>query len=119
MEATIEKKYFSTAEMTKMIRERYAIRYGRRNVSVTKGRGTASGWIDATVNIKKPYDCFCSAGQTYCRMCRDAIQATADEARKIAHSALESYGASFHTYYGDMDNDPHDCFMLQVRIMQD
>lgn len=106
-----------TKELSKIVRVGLAGRYGARNVSVTKGLGTASGWVDARIQIKKPYDCICSDGRGHCRMCMDTIQRTADEARKIAHGCLEKQGEKFNSYCDDMGED-RECFCLQVRIKQ-
>lgn len=111
-------KEHSTNEIAAIVRKALTNRYGRKSVSVTKGRGTAGGWIHATIETKKPHDCFCKKGETYCQRCVERIKETSKEARKIAYDAIEKKGAKFMTYCADDGfNTDRDCFMLQTRLI--
>lgn len=113
----ISGEYVSSTEVTKIVKRALAGRFGQKNVSVKKGSGTASGWVHADIEIPKPTDCHCEPDKTYCGRCREQLNATADEARKIVYAAMEAAGAEFSTYYSDDGtSDEHDCFLLQVNL---
>lgn len=109
-----------TKEISKTVRKVLANRYGNKNVSVTKGKGTASGWIEATIEVKQASDCFCESGQPYCANCRGQLKETSEEARKIVYAEMERVDARFMTYCSDDGfNTDRDCFLLQTRIIKE
>lgn len=113
-------EYVSTNEISRIVRTALRKRYGTKNVSVTKGSGTASGWIDARVEIPKPSECFCAPQEIYCSRCKEARSLTAQEARKIAYDAMKAAGAEFSSYYADDGYDTKsDCFLLDVRFIRE
>lgn len=115
---TLATKEYTTKEVAAIVRKSLTNRYGRKNISVTKGTGTASGWIHATVETKKPHDCFCKANEVYCQRCREQIIGTTEEAKKIVYDAMWESGATFDVYYGDEpEAQANDCFMLQTRLI--
>lgn len=69
-------------EKTKIIKKALAYRWGYKNVSVRRGKGTAAPWIEATVTIEKPVECFCFPGHQYCPRCREAMREAHQEALK-------------------------------------
>lgn len=112
----INGEYVSPKIVCKIVKATLAERFGYKNVSVTKGTGTASGWIRATIEVEKPHDCYCKPFEVYCSRCKELMQSVGKEARERLYTGMGEAGASFTTYYGDMDNEPQDCFNLSIRI---
>jgi len=114
----IHKEYVSANEITKIVKVALAERYGRKNVSVQKGRGTASGWVSATIEIQRPKGCYCLEGMPYCMRCREELNLAAKEARDRVYAAMDFADAEFSTFYSDdgVGNIPRDCFNLHVHL---
>jgi len=107
-------------EVSKIVKAALAERFGRANVSVHQGSGTAYGWIDASVTIgSKPKDCFCEPRQPYCSRCREALNEAGKEGRDRVMLAMQKANAEFSHYYGDMDNEERNCFNLSVNFKRD
>ena len=68
--------------------------YGRANVSVKGGRGTAYGWCEVYITIPRPKACTCEPEGFYCRVCKDAMNGISSEAERML-SDVEFY------HYGD------------------
>ncbi len=114
------KENLSTKEISSLIRKVLAKRYGNKNVSVTKGKGTASGWINAIVEVPKAKDCFCKERQPHCSSCCIQLKETSEEVRKIVYAEMEKNETSFMTYCADDGfNTDRDCFLLQTRIIKE
>lgn len=111
----IKDQYVSAKEITPIVKKALAERFGRENVSVVKGRGTASGWVEAEILTDAAHDCFCQPREPYCDRCREKLREIGEEGRKIVYLAMEKAEAKFSTYYSDdgFGND-RDCFLLQV-----
>lgn len=105
-----------TKQISKIVKHVLSQRFGHYNVSVLKGKGTASGWINAVIDVTRPEHCCCQPKSTYCFNCVEQLKNTAEEARKIVYAEMKERGAEFMTYYSDTSNDPADCFSLQVHI---
>lgn len=115
----LQGEYIPTKEVAKIVREALNERWGRQNVSVRKGTGTATSWVEASVSIPMPKECGCEAHYPYCTICRDILNEANDEAQKRVYSAMEKAGAEFSTYYSDDGyNTERSCFLLSVRFSQ-
>lgn len=112
----INGEYVNAKEVTKIVKKVLGKRYGASNVNVCKGRGTASSWVEARIEVEKPNDCYCEKGSVWCARCRETMRETAEQARDLVAIEMKDNNAKFSTYYGDEGNDPHDCFRLQVTI---
>lgn len=112
----IRGEYVATKEIIKIVKLALVERWGRENVSVKQGRGTASSWVEASIEIPKPHDCHCQLMQPYCDRCREALSGASDEGKKRVYACMQSMRAEFSSYYGDMDTEPSDCFILQASI---
>lgn len=66
---------FERKEETREVK-RFLIQKGYKNVRVGHGCGTAWGWLEVSVDIPKPKDCYCTLnqyGQTErCHLCKNA-----------------------------------------------
>lgn len=112
-----KQKAMSTTEITKIVKTALAERFGFKNVSVKRGRGTASGWVDAKVEIERPHDCFCKENEPYCSRCKEQLRDVNDEARKRVYDAMQKAGVKFSTYYSDDGyNTERDCFLLHINF---
>lgn len=110
-------EYVATKEITKIVKLALVERWGRENVSVRKGRGTASHWVEASIEIPHAHDCHCQPMQFYCDRCRFAQIEAAAEARKRVEIAMEHHETKFSQYSSDDGfGDDRDCFILQVSI---
>lgn len=101
-------------EITKIVKSILSSRYGFKNVSVTRGKGTASGWVDARITVAKPENCFCT-NTGWCQVCREKINKTSEEAREVVYAEMEKQGKEFYNYSDDMGGE-NDCFSLRVSI---
>ena len=82
-------------------------------ISVRKGTGTASGWITATITMKKP----CSCEATYCG-CNESHEfrcKTRETVDNIARTALEEAGTAFYSFTADDGyGTQHSCFNVSI-----
>lgn len=115
----ILEEYVPTKTIAKIVRNTLNRRWGSKNVSVRCERGTASGWINASITIPRPTDCYCEAGQPYKQCCTEARSLAAEEARTRVVVDMQRNDAKFSTFYGDMDNEPRDCFNLHIYLEKD
>ena len=93
-------------EETKIIKTALAEKYGYKNVRVTRGKGTAGGWIGAHVQLQqaKPQCENCKI-QTFniCYQCGNKRSEARNEVYRIAKDAMTKAGKTFGTWYGDDD----------------
>lgn len=59
-------------KLIKPIKKALAAKYGYKNVNVKNGRGTAWGWVEAKIKVKKPEQCHCGENNLigYCDYCK-------------------------------------------------
>lgn len=112
-------EYAPTKEKTKVIRKALTKLYGRENVSVRSGRGTAASWVEARVDRPKPADCYCDNNKPgYCHHCSEVYKNTREQAESEAYKAMSESGMKFSTYYSDDGyNTQRDNFLLQVSLI--
>jgi len=89
----------------KQVKEILSKHYGKGNVSVKGGRGTAYGWCEVYITIQRPKACICEPEGFYCQVCKDAVNGISSEAESLL-SGVEFY------HYGD--NSPE--LLIQVSI---
>jgi len=91
--------------------------YGRKNVSVIKGRGTASSWVEARVKVSNPL-CGCNENVIgRCETCKNVFIEHRHEIEKIANEALRANGAEHSTFYADDGyNTEMNEFLAEVKI---
>lgn len=118
------KVYVSTKEKAAAIKKAIAPVFGRSNVSVTKGSGTAAHWIHTDVLIPVPTGCSCenpgiSWGDKMCATCRTAYNAAEAKMNELANQAVKELGG-FSSYYSDdyADSSPYDCHLAQVKFIR-
>jgi hypothetical protein len=90
--------------LTQVVKKALAATYGFQNVSVRRGRGTAAGWVEASVTIhgKEPTCAACTASVfSKCYECGEKIRALRAQAEKIAYEAVQKAGLRFGIYYPD------------------
>lgn len=116
--------YVKTKEKTAAIKKALVPHFGAKNVSVTKGKGTASGWVHTTVEIPVPKGCTCeqpgiSWGNNMCVTCRAAYEAADAKMNTLADEVVAKLGG-FSSYYSDdySDSRPRDCHLSQVRFIR-
>lgn len=111
--------YIPTRDKTKAIKAALIPVFGRTNVSVVKGTGTASHWITSTVKIDRHAGCTndCKYWPN-CDLCRAIVRDADDRVRSISAKALRDMGADFGHYYSDdySDPTPHNCHLINVRV---
>lgn len=105
-------EYVPTVELCKMTKRALVGLGIFSKVSVTRGRGTASGWVNADVEITAPEDCFCTSDSTRCPRCIEQLRfarGKADEATK---------NIPYHTWTSDdgYDTERDEC-IIQVRLI--
>jgi hypothetical protein len=83
--------------------------YGRGNVSVKGGRGTAHGWCEVYITIPRPEGCTCVPEGFYCQACKDAMNGKGKEAESLLS------GVEFYKYPDDMGGDNKE-LLIQVSI---
>lgn len=92
-------------QITKLVKKTLAAKYGHINVSVKRGRGTAWGWVEATVELDAP--------ETPSQAIRTA---ETQEAMRLVYEAMAKAGLKFYTYTSDDGYDTQrDEFLLQLR----
>lgn len=91
-----------TTDLTKIVKKALGEKYGFKNVSVKRGRGTASGWVEARVSLDKERPtCEMCPNYMRCYSCGEKYRNDRLEAEKIAYKAVNEAGLRFHTYYSD------------------
>ena len=124
--------YIPSKERAKVIRKALAQTFGNENVSVKKGTGTASSWVNAYVEAERPADCVCEfetkywngtiaekpfRANPYCTACKAEHNRVAEAARKISGEAMQKAGYEHSAFCGDDGyNTEHDEFILQVDV---
>ena len=83
------------------IKKALVAKFGRENVTVRNGSGTAWGWVEIGLQVSEPLNCVCKPGDCYCPACREAIGSITKEAYKLIHEALNSAGLKPYTYCAD------------------
>lgn len=108
--------YTPSKERARVIRAELVKVFGRANVSVTKGTGTARSWVVAKVDVGRPADCTCIftdkywngtpapkpyRNQPYCEACKRVY----NEADKLLHEksneAMRRAGYEHSTFTSD------------------
>ena len=106
-----------TNPRVKPIKKALAEKYGYKNVSVRNGQGTATGWVEANIQLPKPDNCYCKPDEPYCRNCGEFINSVSEKMNKIAYEALKENNLKFYTYSSDDGyNTEYDEFLLQVSL---
>lgn len=89
--------------------------YRSKEVSVTKGRGTASGWIDVDVTVPPSHDCYCSEGT--CAACIEKRKREHDRISGVIRRLKEEKKIELYTYTSDDGiGGDSDCLLIQVRV---
>lgn len=84
----------------KAVKQALAKNFGYQNVSVNAGRGTASGWIEITVNVHK-------------------YQKEENEnLRAYIETIVRKTGVKIYKYTDDMNYD-HECLLVNVREIEE
>jgi hypothetical protein len=114
-------------ELIRPVKKALAEKYGYKNVSVENGRGTAWGWVEAKVSVKKPLECSCTDGDATgsffgkgldCQACKEKINKTSQEATSISYESVKNAGLEFYTYTSDDGyNTERSEFLLQVSLI--
>lgn len=104
-----DRKNDNSPTPTKVIKKALSEKYGAKNVTVVRGKGTAYGWVTAQVCVSKV-----GITEDY-----SWSSPTHKEAVEIAYKAMKENGLKFYTYYSDdySDPEPRDEFMLEVRYV--
>ena len=90
--------------LTQVVKKALAETYGFHNVKVRRGRGTAAGWVEASVTIhgKEPTCAACTVSvYGKCYQCTEKVRAIRAQAEKIAYDAVQKAGLRFGIYYPD------------------
>ena len=112
-------EYVPTSDKTRIIKRALKAHFPKgTKISVTKGQGTASGWITAKVTIDKPADCEDKESEyCRCRNCNLLQKDTSEMVDKIAVTALAEVGTKFTTYTADDGyNSQHICFNVSINF---
>jgi thiamine pyrophosphate-dependent acetolactate synthase large subunit-like protein len=93
-------------EITSIIKKALSKKYGYKNVRVTRGSGTAYGWVSAHVKINAP-EPKCEMDTTSnwgrCYKCSEKYREYSQEVYRISKEAITKAGQKFGTWYGDDD----------------
>ncbi|VDM14931.1 unnamed protein product [Wuchereria bancrofti] len=125
--------YIPSKDRAKVIRSAFVKEFGKANVSVQKGRGTASSWVEAHIYAERPKDCVCEFTDTYwngqkapkpyrknagyCPACKAEYERVNKLAKELENKAMQTAGYEHSTYYADDGyNTEHSEFLLQVDI---
>lgn len=107
MEKTLDKYCYSTSEKAALIKKalREALPDAKR-ISVKKGSGTASGWIETHVTMPAPENESERSVQ---------YQAYRAQVYAAAQKALQDAGTYFYTYYADDGYDTErECHLVTI-----
>lgn len=116
--ATVKGQRASVPAIGKIVRKALVARYGSLYVRVRSGNGTSRSFVDATVAVIQPEDCYCIPYGELCGRCKERINLTHIEARKVVYGAMRAAEAEFNSYTADDGYDTkRDCFLLTVRFI--
>ncbi len=106
--------------LTQVVKQALAATYGYQNVKVRRGRGTAAGWVEASVTIRgKAPTCAACPASVYgrCSQCAEKVRAIRAQAENIAYEAVQKAGLRFGIYYPDDGyGTARSEFLLDVRF---
>lgn len=124
--------YIPSKERARVIRKSLAEVFGSQNVSVKKGRGTASSWVEAHVHAERPTTCTCEFSTTYwngtiaekpyrakpyCESCKSEYGKAEEVARRLSREAMEKAGYEHSTYTSDDGyGSERSEFLMQVSV---
>lgn len=124
--------YIPAKERAKVIRTALAKQFGHNNVSVKKGRGTASSWVDARIEVERPTDCTCIFtdkywnGETalkpyrsepYCVACKNAHNTAHDLVSRLSNEAMKQAGYEHSTFTSDDGyNSEYSEYIIQISV---
>ena len=93
----------TTNEISKQTKKALQAHFGKKNVSVTKGKGTACGWIHASVIVKRPL----GISEQDLNSQDEAVMRVLSQERRKVHDKVDQLlnGIQFHTYTDDMNYD--------------
>jgi hypothetical protein len=125
-------EYIPSKERARVIRVALAEKFGTHNVSVKKGTGTASSWVNAYIYGERPADCTCKWSDTYwngekapkpyradvlCEACKIASNTLYEQGKQVSNEAMQKAGYEHSTFTADDGyNSEHSEFILQVDI---
>lgn len=89
----METAYITTSNKVKIIKKALKKQFPEAKISVTKGTGTASGWITSSLELKKLFTTEEEQRQIY-RHDHAVVE-------EIAQKALKEAGTEFYTYFAD------------------
>lgn len=89
-----------TTERNKIIKKVLSEKYGRKNVVVRAGKGTASSWVEIGVTTPKPA-CENIKTNGHCSVCREMERDLVKEIEDISRKELAKHGMKFSTYISD------------------
>ena len=100
-------------ERNRLIKLVLSKEFGYKNVRVRGGRGTAYGWVDIYITVKKPHKGECKGFMGLCEECMAKIE----EVKKRAWEILEKEGLTKHLfkYYDDFGNLKYEC-IIHVKL---
>lgn len=107
----------TTKEQSREVKNRLSKLFGKQNVIVRKGRGTASGWIETRVFVSPPSQCFCQKfreeeGFGYCFNCKQKMNSVSQIIKE------KTADIPFYTYCPDDGyNSESKCFLIQVDLI--
>lgn len=98
------------ARRNKLIKKALAAEFGYKNVSVKGDRGTAYGWVDIKIKVKKTHrEC-----DWLCPLCRDERWRVRDKVWKILKET--GLDKELSTYYDDMNCERKEC-IIRVELV--
>ena len=101
--------------LIKIVKKALSDKYGYKNVRVINGRGTAWGWVEASITMPKPKEMTDEQTKSIYRNPID--KEITKNAELIAYEAVKKSGLKFYTYADDGGYGDHDCFMLSVHYI--
>jgi hypothetical protein len=88
-----------------------------KRLSVVKGKGTASSWVELWGDIQKPQSCTCTP-EEMCQDCRVLINRAHDLINKEVNITFASLGIEHSTYCSDDGyNTKRDEFLVQLNTI--
>lgn len=124
--------YIPSKERAKVIRKAFAGEFGSENVSVKKGTGTASSWVESHIYGVRPSGCTCTftdkywdgrqapkpyRSSNYCEECLKEHKRIDEIARKLERETMQKYGYEHSTYYDDGGYGEHNEYLQDVSIL--
>ncbi len=108
----------NTKESAKKIREMIAreLPYQAKGISVRKGKGTASGWIEITATIRHPADCECAQGgyESVSPLCREYRNNFEKLIRRKIKEMENRKEIELYTWFDDMGEE-RDQLLIDAR----